>query len=472
MSTIELTYIGIMLLMAAGAGLLLSFAFGGLLHAHTKIGQLFIPALLPICAIGISISTLMSGRNLKYAAFAADALSETKGGGTWLLRILTFFMLGLSIATIISKYYKDSRDNNYSESGKSTLHIVFLIYFFSNVAIPAALGVQPAFLHNHYYAAPVFFAVLSAAPRSFDLIITGAKYALHLMVITGLGAAIIKPEMAIQPDYSGLVPGMNFRFWGIGSHPNSTGPLALMALMLEYVQPTRMPILRLLLIMASGAAFFLAQSKTAWAAAFISIWVLSVYRFGITATGKIKPGFVVASFIGLSLLITSATLMRVDKIIDVFSQTQAGADIASFTGRDQIWKVAIETWQDNPIFGYGPNIWNPEFRLKIGMQYALHAHNQFLQNASQAGTIGFISTIFYAFLLVTGGFKAASCTKGASIAITLIVMIRCLTEVPLTITTIFSGDLFTHLFLGAMAAKGLSLSNTVKVPQKSHLIRA
>src|SRR6185295_11888417 len=58
-----------------------------------------------------------------------------------------------------------------------------------------------------------------------------------------------------------------------------------------------------------------------------------------------------------------------------FFDSAEGAQLLTMTGRDRIWAVAIEEWQSNPVFGYGPGLWDPEYRASIGLLNATHAHN-------------------------------------------------------------------------------------------------
>ena len=68
----------------------------------------------------------------------------------------------------------------------------------------------------------------------------------------------VAPNLALQPGYSGWIPGLDVRLWGLGSNPNSIGPLAVLALLLEYVQPTRIRSLRLAVVLSALVVVVLA----------------------------------------------------------------------------------------------------------------------------------------------------------------------------------------------------------------------
>ena len=62
-----------------------------------------------------------------------------------------------------------------------------------------------------------------------------------------------------------------------------------------------------------------------------------------------------------------------------------GAQLVSMTGRDQIWAIAMEEWQANPLFGYGPGLWDEAYPRE-------HRHAQRHQRAQpvhgHAGALG------------------------------------------------------------------------------------
>ncbi|WP_406811570.1 O-antigen ligase family protein, partial [Klebsiella aerogenes] len=59
----------------------------------------------------------------------------------------------------------------------------------------------------------------------------------------------------------------------------------------------------------------------------------------------------------------------------------------TLSGRVSIWFEVIKDWQNNPIFGYGPDYLDVEHRLRLGMLFAFHAHNQFIQTLGQSGLV-------------------------------------------------------------------------------------
>lgn len=269
------------------------------------------------------------------------------------------------------------------------------------------------------------------------------------MMLLSLALAIIKPQLAIQPSYKGWIPGLSIRLWGVGSNPNSIGPLALLFLLLENMQPSKSTWLRWIAILSAFVVFALAQSKTVWLAGMVAVAILFWYRRGRTASGGMDPRLVLALIALLLVGTISLAFIDLERIWHKITFTQAGADIATLTGRAQIWATAIDTWKANPIFGYGPSAWGLEHRINIALPFAFSAHNQLLQSLSMAGTIGGVTLIVYLVLLGAGSFRAAATTRGISLALFATILFRCMTEA-LTLGTILNGDFLTHLILFAI----------------------
>jgi hypothetical protein len=131
---------------------------------------------------------------------------------------------------------------------------------------------------------------------------------------------------------------------------------------------------------------------------------------------------------------------------DEFLNSAAGAQLMTLTGRDRIWAVAIEEWQSNPLFGYGPEIWGRQFRASIGMPNATNAHNQFMDTLARSGTVGAVALVLYAGVLLVMSVRHAKATRGFSLALFLAIALRSISEVPLLLLG-YGTELFSHLLL-------------------------
>jgi O-antigen ligase len=132
--------------------------------------------------------------------------------------------------------------------------------------------------------------------------------------------------------------------------------------------------------------------------------------------------------------------------LERFINTPEGVQLTSLTGRDRIWAIAWEEWARNPVFGHGPGIWDERFRASIGMANATHAHNQFMDTLSRAGTVGAAGLTLYAAVLLTMSLRFARATQGLSLGLFLALLLRSISEVPLLMFG-YSPDLIIHVLL-------------------------
>src|SRR5436853_223822 len=95
----------------------------------------------------------------------------------------------------------------------------------------------------------------------------------------------------------GFLAGVSIRFWGLETHANSMAPLALVYLLLAIHQPFERRWLQWIGLVLGAVVLVLAQSKTTWAAAVISIPLLLLQRsraWGPAAFSVMTLGAVVA----------------------------------------------------------------------------------------------------------------------------------------------------------------------------------
>ncbi len=106
------------------------------------------------------------------------------------------------------------------------------------------------------------------------------------------------------------------------------------------------------------------------------------------------------------------------------------------------------------MFGYGLSLWDPAYRAGIGLPNATHAHNQFMDDAARAGSVGALALVAYGLVLAVLSVRRARATQGLSLALFLAIALRSVSEVPLLLRSTDT-ELFTHLLLLAtLAAAG------------------
>jgi len=226
-------------------------------------------------------------------------------------------------------------------------------------------------------------------------------------------------------------------------------------------------------VLGLGVLFF-AQSKTAWIAFFLCSIAMFAVRTAPSMWKRVADprenalGIVIClavMVLGVAVLAV-ALFADVGGAIDNFVNTDQGAQLMTMTGRDQIWAVAREEWHAHPIFGYGPSLFDDEFRMSVGIPNATNAHNQFWDTVARSGTVGGVGLVAYALVLMTLSFKYARRSGGLSVALFIALALRAMSEVPLMLFG-YGIELVGHLLLVVTLAAAASMN----VPQPAQRTR-
>jgi O-antigen ligase len=297
-------------------------------------------------------------------------------------------------------------------------------------------------------------AALLATEHDRERVVGAARNALFLFLAAGAVLAVVNPAMVLDTAYrQGVLPGIP-RFGGLATHPVALGMFGQTFLLCLWVRPFDRRWLTVLGWALGLAVVFFAQSKTSWIAFLLCSVAMLAVRHGASVWRRIGDprqgafGIVVC----LGTIVFVAATIALFLLADLggeaasFLDTAEGAQLMSMTGRDQIWVVAMEEWRASPIFGYGPGLWDDDFRAAINMPQATNAHNQFMDTLARSGVVGATALVLYAGVLLALSLRAAKATGGLSIALLIAVALRSMSEVPLLMFG-YGTELFTHLLL-------------------------
>ncbi|HSV46609.1 MAG TPA: O-antigen ligase family protein, partial [Ramlibacter sp.] len=334
------------------------------------------------------------------------------------------------------------------------LVLTFTAYWLGTVAAPALFGTHPNLSHDYLYTLAIGLAALLIGTGEIDDVLDTARDALLLFILAGLAMVPLQPAMVMDTSYSqGLIAGLP-RFGGLATHPVSMGMLAQIALLLLWARPIESKLLNRLCWAMGLAVLVLAQSKTAWVAFLLCSLCMLAMRHGGRVWRRVGDprhgvfGILVCLSVLLATVVALALLLggTLQSGLAGFFSSSEGAQLVTLTGRDRIWAVAIEEWQANRMFGYGPDIWGAAYRAGINMPNATHAHNQFMDTLSRSGTVGACALVGYAAVLLGMSLRYAAATRGLSLALFTALALRSISEVPLILFG-YGTELFTHLLL-------------------------
>lgn len=421
-------------------------------HGHGALHWLFYAILF-----SLAISTLLSPRS--FEATDTILLDATRHpAAKWVSRLVSLYLVVAASERLFS-WLIQPRERDLDRRGK--LIIAFAAYWTTNVALPALYGARPALSHEFLYPLFIGIGVLSMSPIEARKAVLVARNALLLFVLASFSAALVRTDLVLDRTYlTGLIPGMSFRFAGLAPHANSMGSLAAFALLLLWAHPLRWRSLTAAGWLLAGAALLTSQSKTAWLAFVVAALAMLFFRHGTSlkrALGQREAVPAIAIVLVVAMVIATAVSVKMmfgdgfDKVAR-FLQSRQGGDLLTLTGRFDIWQVAIEEWRRNPIFGYGPMLWDLQYKISIGILYAAHAHNQFFNVLAMAGTVGAAGFISYFVMIAAAVVRTAAPSAGLSAALFLVIALRSVTEVPLSILRYGPEQLVHFLLLVVVVA--------------------
>lgn len=455
-------------------GMVSIMSLGFFVEIQSNFNKWIHALIFPIILIAIGIGSLLSGRNVMFAEADIDlAVGNEIQLITWTYRVATVLILGICFSIFISTLQKNKSRGNYGWP----LFFSFSLFYFTNIILNNIFGTKPVIDWKFLYPFIIFSTIFLSRNKDTNFSIQGIKFGLLFFLFGSIIAAMVLPKISLQLNYIGL-PGINIRLWGLGSNPNSIGPLALIFLLLVAHKPFNRRLLQYSAISMGVCVLLLSQSKTAWGAALLSfaiLWWGHVMHSPINRNIRKPANYalrnlsipILLAFIGIALTVMLAFYSIYGS---PFAHT-TNEEIKTLTGRTEIWSVAIETWKNNPLFGYGSSVWDEQFRKYMDMNFAFSAHNQFLQSLSEAGSIGFIGLMIYMVTLFRYAYDANGETKGLSLALFSIILIRCFTETPLEIIGIFNGDILVHLLLFRIVLINNRKQNYFLYPKEQQQLR-
>ncbi len=421
----------------------------------TTATQGFLHWVLPLMLGLVAVTVLLSGRNL------SQMFSDlAQGGGmylhpavAWLQRGVSLVLLLISAERLVNHVVLRRR------LPAPLLAWAFIAYWSATVAAPALFGSHPQLSHEYLYSLVIGMAALLATESDRERVVGAARNALFLFLAAGALLAVANPAMVLDTAYrQGVLPGIP-RFGGLATHPVALGMFAQTFLLCLWVRPYQRRWLTVLGWMLGLAVVFFAQSKTSWIAFLLCSMAMLAVRHGASVWRRIGDprqgafGIVVC----LATIVFVAGAIALVLFADLggeaasFLDTREGAQLMSMTGRDQIWVIAMEEWHASPVFGYGPGLWDDDFRAAINMPQATNAHNQFMDTLARSGVVGATALVLYSAVLLALSLRAAKATGGLSIALLIAVALRSMSEVPLLMFG-YGTEFFTHLLLLATLA--------------------
>lgn len=432
--------------------------------ARTAGGRMF-QALMWLIVLASAMAIVMSGRSLRLVdtGLLIDVQGDTATAlsAKVVLALTVGFSVVLCIARGMRRWSRRTLVDRFAARNlqpPSDIVLALLVFYLAFSIVPFALAPDHYFHISLFYPFFIFWALLLWLPYSAVDPVIVIKQTLAVLVLGSLVAAAAAPTLALQPGYTGLIPGFNERLWGITASANTLGSCALALFMIEVCEPSRRRWLHWLLLVCAAVTMVMSQSKTAVGTAALGTALIALWRWlqqirdtaaGRGGRGELMAmlGFTVVASVfvaGFWLVIVEPSLFgSLGSKLD----SRAVGDLSTGTGRTLIWEFAIDAGLESPIYGHGANFWGIETRLRTGFTGATHAHNQFLQVFSRSGFLGLLSYLWFFSLMVVYAWRALGPTRGGSLAFLLVFFLRSLVEVPLQPNAVLGAEFFAFMML-------------------------
>ena len=437
--------------LAFGLAMALVLGLGFALEAGTRIRNEPLPYIFFAIVAAIMAAPIATDRLLSSGLDSLEATRDTIAQSFWLTRALTIMVLVVCAERIVRYMFRRKREalNGWP------LMWAFIAYAMTNEIVNSAFGAAPSFDHKSMYCFVVYFAVFLVAQKDPERLIRFARLAMLMFLAGSALAAGGKLSMVIERGYAGFLPGVTFRYYGLATHANTMGPLAIAFMICLGWRPFGKRWFNAVAWGLAALSLLLTQSKTSIVAGIGVATFLAIYayrarmirlRAGNTAT--LTMGLVVAACALLSLGALFVLLSQDPvELITRRWQLTTSQHITSLTGRTRIWAIAWEEFLRHPIFGYGPTVWHNDYRIAFGMLFAYHAHNQLLQSLSSAGIVGGVGLLIYLWILFVYAWRAAPASRGISLALVGLMLLRAISEVPFSVGGVMQSEFLVHLLL-------------------------
>lgn len=404
--------------------------------------------------VALIASVVVRGRDLSPGESALALLSDAEdmASGNLITRGLTLICLAIALERSV-RFFLGGEQRR--AVGMSTLVLMMGFIISANVLAPI-LGTPGGFRHNLLYAPIVGMAVFAYAQTHADQGVVVVRNTLYVFFVLSLAALAVRPAWVADMHYrAGIIPGFGVRFYGFATHPNTLAPLCLLLICSVRLQPFKSSVLSWSAVAIASVSLLLSQSKTSILLAVFGLVYLLWTDFqqrgrnlGGAARGQrqllLLTGITFAA--ALALLMLLAAVMGETRLGERMLTMADRLQLVTFTGRTRIWIESIQAGLQNPLFGYGPGLWDVPFRMRTGLPFT-HAHNQFVHTFGAAGIIGLTALLAYLASLGRLVWRAREATRGVSVMLFGYLLLRGLTELPFNISNAMQGEFIVQMFV-------------------------
>jgi|GEM_PF-5779914 len=298
-------------------------------------------------------------------------------------------------------------------------------FFACTLLLPLGLLIRPMdSLPSGTVVWPLVAAtLLLAPPEPVALVLARARSIALFYVYASLGAAVLLPGWALQPDYHiGVIPGLTYRLYGLSAHANQLSMIAFLAFLICLHRP-RLDRHALAGSIAAVVVIVFTQSKSFFVILPLALAIRWCHlRFLASPVGPgARLGFAIAMVLTIACTTVGMVTLADDRVL-------ANEAVATFTARTAIWEVTMEEWGRYPLLGYGPGLWDQtmaeRYEARLGQIVGGHSHSQFIQVLGQSGIVGMLLFLVTLVWLFARSLAAGERPDGFGVSLALAIIVR------------------------------------------------
>jgi len=434
----------------------LALALGGLLQyrlAAWLAPETRVAAVLAIVGIGAILSVALTSRTLNEAQLSATEFVtwDDYAKGFAASRWLSLLLLGAAVVEAIRGWLR-ARAESTRDPAESILWSAVAFYL-GTLVIQSVGSDHIGFSHKDLYLPIVLVAVYYQRVERLEGVLETAKWVLFALVSGSLAGIFLSPDFVMHRPDPGLIPGVDWRLFGLTSHANALGPAALVAVVLEVATRSRSSRLRWLRLGAAVAVLVFAQSRSTWAAGIAVVALVSVPLALRPEAGRRaqQVAFRRAAWTLIACIAATIALAFAFVGFGATDYLQRRAELTTLNGRFLIWDITLRAWRENPLFGYGADVWGLDRQFRYYMFHVGHAHNQVVQTLGEAGLAGLALLAAFLGALLRAAVLRFAESRGLLLALLLVLLARCVTEAPMRSDGLLTWSTFLHVLIVVLA---------------------
>ena len=394
--------------------------------------------------------------------------SGDTAAGDWASRGITL----LCMAIAAERAFRFLLRREFRTSHGNGLLVALLAYMLSVNIVAPMFGTPGGFRHHLIYAPLALFAVFGYAQTQSERCIVLVRNSILAFLLVSLLCLAARPEWVTDSRYlDGVLPGFTVRFYGFSAHPNSLAPLCLLLICCLRLRRFNRAGVNALGWSIAVISLALTQSKTSIGLVLLALgyfWLFDQKRRVLDIGPKEHRRWQATTLTSVVMLIGMLGMLvlglQLAGGIGVFArldQLDDKGQLSTLSGRTDIWLATMKAFEGNPLFGYGPELWGLEFRIKTGLPYA-HAHNQFIHTLGAAGVVGLVALLICLGAMSVAAWRTRSASHGVSLVLFVFLLLRGLTEVPLDVSNPMLSEFLFLAFLLVVCVAGLSTRTSVR----------